>query len=139
MVTFSFPIRRDNAIVGVVTLDLSVKYFEVLRRWLDELRIGKHATASSSADPASSLATRTATTDFARAREGHAPRLTDMAGSEGGDADFAQLLAQPATGSRSVVDPATGKRSAFLFAPVPSADWKFVAVVECDESAAACG
>ncbi|HEY6362086.1 MAG TPA: protein kinase [Vicinamibacterales bacterium] len=139
MVTFSSPIRRNEAIVGVVTLDLSVRYFEVLRSWLDELRVGERSYGFVVSRSGVFISHPHGDYDFARARQDQAPRLTDMAAREGGDATLAQLLRQDGTGSRSALDPASGKRSAFLFAPVPSADWKFVAVVECDESAATCG
>ena len=74
--------------------------------------------------------------DFARA----STMRRDSRTSQGARAatPHSQLLRQDGTASRSALDPTTGKRSAFLFAPVPSADWKFVAVVECDESAATC-
>ena len=41
MVTFSTPIRRGPALVGVLTFDLSVRYFEVLRSWLKEVQLGE--------------------------------------------------------------------------------------------------
>ena len=40
MVTYTTPIRRGEQLVGVLTLDLSVQYFEVLRGWLKEVNLG---------------------------------------------------------------------------------------------------
>jgi eukaryotic-like serine/threonine-protein kinase len=88
MVTFSSPIRRGAPIVGVVTIDLSVKYFETLRAWLDELRLGDRSYG------------------YVVSRSG-AP------------------ISHPQDGAV-----APGKGMASLSAPVPSADWKFVAVLE---------
>jgi hypothetical protein len=39
------------------------------------------------------------------------------------------------SGVGSAIDPSTGKQSTFLFAPLPSADWTFVAVIEESERA----
>jgi sigma-B regulation protein RsbU (phosphoserine phosphatase) len=39
MVTYSVPILRGDEFVGVATADLSLKYFEVLRQWLDEANV----------------------------------------------------------------------------------------------------
>jgi hypothetical protein len=68
--------------------------------------------------------------DFARASAGRAPsKITEISK----DPSFVALtkqMQQEKTGSGSAVDPATGHRATFLFAPVPSAEWTFVAVVE---------
>jgi hypothetical protein len=62
-----------------------------------------------------------------------------MAGTDANLVALTQQIQRNGTGSQSALDPTTGKRSTFLFAPVPSADWTFVAVVECrDERAASC-
>jgi serine/threonine protein kinase len=104
MVTFSSPIRRGDSFIGVVTLDLSVKYFEVLRGWLDELRFGEHSYG------------------FVVSRSGVIVSDPHLRASS-------QPIAQNGAGSHSVIDAATGQRSTFLTAPIPSADWTFVAVI----------
>jgi hypothetical protein len=140
MVTFSSPIWRGDAIVGVLTLDLSVKYFEVLRSWLDELRFGDHSYGFVVSQSGVFISHPDADYDFARRTGQTRPRqITDTAGVDGNFAGLAQRIQQNGTGSQSAIDPVTGQRSTFLFAPVPSADWTFVAVVECrDDSAASC-
>ena len=40
MVTFAVPLFRNGEFVGVVSADLSLAYFGVLRNWLDELKLG---------------------------------------------------------------------------------------------------
>jgi hypothetical protein len=45
MVTYSAPVVRGGVFVGVVTVDLSLAYFRVLRTWLTELRLGESAYA----------------------------------------------------------------------------------------------
>ena len=41
MLTYAVPLERQGKFVGVVSFDLSLDYFEVLHRWLDELRVGR--------------------------------------------------------------------------------------------------
>jgi methyl-accepting chemotaxis protein len=139
MVTFSSPIRRDGSVIGVLTLDLSVKYFEVLRRWLEELRFGENSYGFVVSRSGVFISHPHRDYDFAHATRDTPPRrLADMAGGDGDLVTLAQLIRQRTTGGRAAVDPTTGKRSTFLFAPVPSADWRFVAVIECGDGGS-CG
>jgi hypothetical protein len=43
---------------------------------------------------------------------------------------LAQRILRRETGAGTAVDPWTGRLSTFLFAPIRSAEWSFVAVVE---------
>ena len=43
MVTYTTPIHRKEQLVGVLTLDLSVQYFDVLRSWLKEVNLGANS------------------------------------------------------------------------------------------------
>jgi hypothetical protein len=138
MVTSSSPIWRDEAAIGVVDARL---VREVLRgaarlarrvaRRRAELRLRHHRSGVFISHPHRDY-------DFARVRHDVAPRLTGVENAEAAGATLTQLLRQDGTGSGAALDPAMEKQSAFLFAPVPSADWKFV-VVECEESTPACG
>ena len=45
MLTYSVPLERQGQFVGVVTVDLSLDYFQVLQSWLAELRMGREGYA----------------------------------------------------------------------------------------------
>jgi hypothetical protein len=129
MVTVSTPIRRGAVLVGVLTFDLSVKYFDVLRSWLKELQLGDNSYGFVLSQSSVFVSHPFPDYDFARASAGKAPaRMTDV-----GDPSFreiATLIQQNRAGSGTAVDPMTGNRATFLFAPIPSAEWTFVAVVQ---------
>jgi serine/threonine protein kinase len=126
MVTFSTPIRRNGALVGVLTFDLSVKYFDVLRRWLEEVRLGEGSYGFIVSRTGMFISHPHPDYDFTRAKSA---RITDVSK----DATFIALandMRQERAGRGSAVDPSTGRQATFLYAPVPSAEWTFVAVVE---------
>jgi sigma-B regulation protein RsbU (phosphoserine phosphatase) len=129
MVTVSTPIRREAVLVGVLTFDLSVKYFDVLRGWLKELQLGDNSYGFVLSQSAVFVSHPFPDFDFARASPGKAPvRMTEV-----GDASFKEIakrIQQERSGAGTAIDPTTGSRATFLFAPVPSADWTFVAVVQ---------
>jgi serine/threonine protein kinase len=129
MVTVSTPIRRGSALVGVLTFDLSVKYFDVLRNWLKELQLGDNSYGFVLSQSSVFVSHPFPDYDFARASPGKPPaRMTEV-----GDDSFkaiAKLIQQNRWGSGTAVDPMTGNRATFLFAPIPSAEWTFVAVVQ---------
>jgi hypothetical protein len=130
MVTFSSPIHRNGSVAGVLTIDLSVKYFEGLRGWMEELQMGGSSYGFVVSQSGVFISHPQRDYDFARGAR--ARRISEI---EGADASFAALAARiekEKTGRASAVDPTTGKPATFLFAPVPSADWTFVAVVACD-------
>ena len=130
MVTVSSPIRRGESLVGVLTFDLSVSYFEVLRAWLKELQLGNGSYGFVLSQSGVVISHPSATYDFARVAPGRAPaRITDLS-NDPGFVQIAGLIGQHKTGGASALDPTTGRKATFLFAPVRSAGWTFVAVVE---------
>jgi serine/threonine protein kinase len=130
MVTLSSPIRRGGSLAGVLTLDLSVRYFDVLRSWLQEVRLGDRSYGFVLSRSGIVISHPSAEYAFGDAASEGAPvRINDIAQ----DASFARitrLIQEDGTGSGSAIDPTTGRPATFLFAPVPSAGWTFVAVVE---------
>jgi hypothetical protein len=125
MVTYSVPLYRDNKFAGVVTADLSMEYFKVLRRWLDELDPGRGAygfvvspsgTFISHPNPAFQLPRKISEVTEFQEDDG----LRELAGR----------LHRHESGRVRAVDPHTGKLSSFLFAPVPSAGWSAVTVIK---------
>jgi sigma-B regulation protein RsbU (phosphoserine phosphatase) len=124
MLTYSVPLERQGQFVGVVTVDLSLDYFQVLQGWLDELQLGREGYAFvvsgtgafiSHPDPACKLPRKI--TDFVQFREEESLR------------GLLQQMLGKAEGRLAAVDPWTGRPAAFLFAPVPSAGWSLAVVI----------
>jgi hypothetical protein len=124
MVTFSAPIERGGQFVGVVTADLSLEYFRQLKRWLDELQVGRGdygfvispaGTFISDANPDYQMGRRI--DEFAR------PSL-DL-----GYTTLLDLIRRGQPGRVNGVDFWTDNPVTFLVAPVPSSGWSFVAVI----------
>jgi hypothetical protein len=130
MVTISSPIRRGEALAGVLTFDLSVGYFDVLRGWLHELQLGADSYGFVLSRSGVIISHPSADYDLSRTARGKAPaRVTDLS-SDPGFARMAHLIATQKAGSATAIDPTTRRQSTYLFAPVRSAGWTFVAVVE---------
>jgi hypothetical protein len=131
MVTVSTPIRRNSAPIGVLTFDLSVAYFDVLRRWLEEVHLGEGSYGFVLSQSGVFISHPRADYDLARATPGRPPsNITEVGSDDPGFVALAKQIRQQKTGRGSAIDPATGHRATFLYAPVPSAEWTFVAVVE---------
>jgi class 3 adenylate cyclase len=132
MVTYSAPIEGRDGFAGVQTLDLSVEYFDGLREWLKEVHLGEGSYGFVLSRTGTFISHPHPDYDFARlAAAGAMPRRID----ELKDADpsflaLARAIGQGGSGSATAIDPTTGKEATFLYAPVPSAGWSFVAVVE---------
>ena len=114
----------------MVTADLSLEYFQVLRRNLDELSLGRgcygfvvghKGTVVSHPDPRYRIPDRTAAL-----ADVHAGDLFSVFGE---DTALARLVLDGEAGSGRATDFATGKPATFLFAPIDSAHWSFVAVI----------
>lgn len=125
MVTYSAPIWRDDKFAGVVTADLSVAYFAGMRRWLDDVNLGRNGyafvispsgTFISHPDPNFQMPKKIAETRSFQEQES----LRTLT----------RRLADRETGFVRADDPSTGKGSVFYFAPIVSAQWSFVAVFE---------
>jgi hypothetical protein len=130
MVTISSPIRRGEALAGVLTFDLSVGYFDVLRGWLHELQLGADSYGFVLSRSGVIISHPSADYDLSRTARGKAPaRVTDLS-SDPGFARMAGLIATQQAGSATAIDPTTRRQATYLFAPVRSAGWTFVAVVE---------
>jgi hypothetical protein len=124
MLTFSVPIRRAGRFAGVVTADLSLEYFGELQKGLRQLRSARGSYG------------------FVVSGRGvfisHPDRRYRLAGKgsalarlpEGGEfGALARPILAGEVGSGRAIDFATGRPATFLFAPVPSSGWSFVAVV----------
>jgi tRNA A-37 threonylcarbamoyl transferase component Bud32 len=125
MLTYSVPLLRQGEFVGVVTVDLSLDYFQVLQDWLRELRSGREGyafvvsgsgTFISHPDPVCKLPHKI--TEFRQFQEDESLKtlLQRMLAHEGGRV--------------AAVNPWTGRPAAFCFAPVPSAGWSLAVVIE---------
>jgi hypothetical protein len=119
------PLEREGKLVGVVTIDLSLEYFQVLRQWLNELRVGETGYAFvvspqgkiiSHPNPAYQLLPITDIPGFRSGEHLHDLRRRLVAGT-------------PEPGRVTAVDPVTEKPASFLFARVPSAGWSLVVVI----------
>jgi hypothetical protein len=128
--------RRGNATsVGVLTVDLQAEDFKRVWGWLEKLNLGKKSYGFVVCGAG---ATDGAGNDMKGTFIGHpkyrTPRkITDSDLEDDIDPSFRELTERillGKSGTGKAIDPATGKRSAFLFAPVPSAGWMFVAVIE---------
>jgi len=124
MLSYAVPLWRQGKIAGVVSADLSLDYFTVLRGWLDELRLGRDGyafvvspkgTFISHPDPAYQLPLK----------------ITEVPEFQADDSlrDLTRRMLAQETGRVTAVDPSTGRRSSFLFAPVPSAGWSVAVVI----------
>ncbi len=115
MVTYSVPLKRADRTVGVVTADLSLAYFDELRRWLDELSLGEGAYGFVvSADGAFICHPKA---EFRMPR-----RLQDAAATEGWPAILAGVNSGK-PGSLPALDFAGGAPVTVHFAPVRTAGW----------------
>lgn|GEM_PF-5308770 len=131
MVTFSVPVLRDKSFVGVVSLDLSVDYFRVLRQWLCDLDFGEGCYGFVVSREGIIISHPHPEYDLAdRARLEQSPlKLSELAEK---DPEFQKLplrMQQMTSGRVLAVDPWTGKSSVFQFESIPTARWSFVSVV----------
>ena len=132
MVCFTVPFYRQRRIAGVVTVDLSVKYFERLGRWLRELDFGQRSYGFVMSGSGVYIAHPHADYDFASlAAAEKAPRsITEL---DGADEDFRALARRMLDETRvsgMAVDPSTGTASSWLSARVRPAGWTVVAVID---------
>jgi hypothetical protein len=131
MVTFSSPIQRGGSSIGVLTIDLSAKYFDALRGWMDELGLGSSSYGFVLSQSGVFVSHPDAGLDFAAAKRSR--RIADVERADPSFLTLSDVMGRGQPGRQSAVDPTTGKPATFLYAPVPSANWTFVAVVPCDD------
>lgn len=111
MTTYSAPFERESRFAGVVTANVSIDaYARVLRRWLDELGLGKDAYGLV-LDPTGTIMSHPETSYI---REG----LTKLCG----------LDKLPEGGARAM-DSWKGKESSFTPVRLAFPGWRFVAVI----------
>jgi sigma-B regulation protein RsbU (phosphoserine phosphatase) len=124
MLTYSVPIQRQGKVVGVVTADLAVEYFHVLRGWLDELHLGREGYAF----VVSPTGTFISHPDPAYHLPCNVIEIPEFQADESLAALARRMLARE-TGRVTAVDPRTGRLSSFLFAPVTSTGWSLAVVI----------
>jgi class 3 adenylate cyclase len=131
MVTYSAPLAGYHDFAGVQTVDLSVEYFDALRGWLEEIHLGENSYAFILSAKGTFISHPHPEYDFAQlAAAGKGPRsLGDLEGVSPSFVALARAM-RGRSGSGSAIDPVTGRPATFLFAPVPSAGWSFVTVVD---------
>jgi sigma-B regulation protein RsbU (phosphoserine phosphatase) len=131
MVTYSTPMTRRGETFGVLTLDLSVEYFAVLREWLAELDLGSQSYGFIVSDSGVIVSHPDSRFDFAqRVAKSLSPR--NMREYQDVDPAWSALVkrfGEESSGTGMAIAPATGQRSQIHFARVPSAKWAFVAIV----------
>jgi hypothetical protein len=127
MVTYSTPMMRGEETLGVLTLDLSVQYFRVLRDWLEQLDLGAASYGFVVCETGVIVSHPDPQFDFAeRVARNLPPR--NMADDAAWSA-LAQRFRKEGSGTGAAIDPSTGRPAQFLFAAIPSADWTFVVVI----------
>jgi serine/threonine protein kinase len=131
MVTYTAPMTRLSEFIGVLSLDLSVEYFGVLRQWLTELNFGANSYGFVISESGVIISHPYADYDLAQlAAAGKEPRrITELSTPDDAFAALAKRMLTDREGSGIAVDPATGKRTTFLFSKARSADWTFVAAI----------
>lgn len=150
MVSYVAPLRRPDQkrhdekwgdeFVGVLTVDLSLRYFDRLRDWLTDLQFGPRSYGFVASQDGNVLSHPDQDFDFGRRFDaGHksARRITDLDAADPAFADPAGRMRREPTGRGRATDPATGRPATFLFARVQldraladRAWWTFVAVIE---------
>jgi serine/threonine protein kinase len=136
MISYSLPMKRNRQPVGVLTVDLRMEYFKQVWPWLRELNIGEssygfvvNGTGISDGTGADSTGAFVSHPKYGPGdREDQPPgNITDLGAI---DSALAQRILQGETGRGTGIDPATSHRLTFLFHPVRSTGWSFVAVIE---------
>jgi serine/threonine protein kinase len=126
------PLRRGGECVGVMAVDLPVSYFKRLWQWLAEVGIGPQSygfVIGGLPSTNAKVADREGT--FICHPEWQPPqKITDLRAADPAFRYLATRILRRETGADTAVDPWTGRPSTFLFAPIRSAEWSFVAVVE---------
>jgi serine/threonine protein kinase len=132
MVTYTTPIRRGGQLVGVLTLDLSVQYLEVLRGWLKEVNLGGSSYGFVISPSGIIISHPHGEYDLARLAATNKPprKITELSEADPSFTALIERMQHEESGSGLAIDPATGKPASFLFARVPSAGWTFVAVID---------
>jgi serine/threonine protein kinase len=135
-ISYCVRIRRGDENVGVLTVDLQAEDFKRIWGWLEKVNLGQKSYGFVvCGDGATDGEGKDRTGAFIGHPDGRpeyqTPRkITDLRDVNPEFRELTQRMLNGETGAGTAIDPATGKRSTFLFAPVPSAGWTFVAVIE---------
>lgn len=137
MVTYAAPFQKADAFAGVVTFDLSTDYFDVLRKWLDELRIAQQSSGFVVSGSGLIVSHPDDRFDFAaRTGRGEKPaRLEDVLATladAGTVTELSRKIMQRTSGALHASETAKRTSSTLLHAPIPAADWMIVVVVPGD-------
>ncbi len=136
MVGYSVPMRQKGKKVGVVTVDLQANSFTAYRNWLAELSLGKksYGFVVDGAETPDGNAKGQTGVFVSHPRlgagdlKGEPPgRITDLPAIK---PSLAHRILKGDKGQETGIDPFNGKRLTFLFHPVRSTGWSFVAVIE---------
>lgn len=125
MITFSVPILRSGRFAGVVTADLSISYFEGMRKWLDEVKLGKNGYAFV-LSPTGTFISHPDPEIRTPMRIGETPIFQQQDALR----NLTRRISDQEIGFERGVDPMSRKASLFYFAPIKSAGWTFIAVSE---------
>jgi serine/threonine protein kinase len=123
MVTCSVPFHRDGKFAGVVTADLSMRYFERLGQWLKELELPEEDYAY--------VISRKGTFLMHPNPEYVQPRkIMDVPAFTANNSmsDLMRRLMSEDSGIASVHDPETQRPATVYFSRVPSTGWMVVVV-----------
>jgi tRNA A-37 threonylcarbamoyl transferase component Bud32 len=124
MITCSVPFRQRGQIAGVVTVDLSLGFFERLGQWLTELEMPQEDYAFVISRAGTFLMHPNPAFELPK-------KITDVAAfsADGPMADLTRrLLSDEKSGIAAAPDPDTGRPSTFYFARVPVTGWAVVVV-----------
>jgi len=121
MVTYSVPVVRDGAFIGVVTADLSMDYFRGFHTDLQNIRLGPHTTSMVVSPRGTFIYHPNPAFEFP-AKSSSLERIQ-------ASPDFLALIKRMEaedSGSGSAIDFDTGRAATFIFSRIPSTRWQFV-------------
>jgi tRNA A-37 threonylcarbamoyl transferase component Bud32 len=123
MITCSVPFRRQGKIAGVVTADLSIRYFQRLGEWLKDLDMPAE-------DYGFVISGAGAFLMHPNPKYGPSVKITEVAEftSDAGLAELTRRLLAEESGVAAARDPATGRPATIYFARVAATGWTVVIV-----------
>jgi serine/threonine protein kinase len=127
------PLRRGGEYVGVMAVDLPVSYFKRLWTWLagvGELGPKSYGFVIGGLPSTNDKVMDRAGTFICHPEWQPPQKITELRAADRAFRFLAQRILRRETGAGTAVNPWTGRPSTFLFAPIRSAEWSFVAVVE---------
>jgi hypothetical protein len=135
-VCYEVPLRRGGECVGVMAVDLPVSYFTAAQRDFvalpSQMGMGpkSYGFVIGGLPSTNDKVTDRAGTFICHPEWQPPQKITELRAADRAFRSLAQRILWRETGAGTAVDPWTGRRSTFLYAPIRSAEWSFVAVVE---------